>query len=41
MVVPFLSGEELRVVKACLSEQREPHHRRVGDTHTPLSQVIV
>ena len=41
VVVPFASGSECLIVKACLAPQVEQHHRRSTDVHAPLSQVIV
>ncbi len=41
IVVPFESGSEHWVVKACLAAQSEQHHRRATDVHIPLSQIVV
>jgi chemotaxis protein CheX len=41
IVMPFVSGSERLMVKACLAPQIEQHHRRATDVHAPLSQVVV
>ena len=41
VIVPFTSGCESFVVKACLAPQSDQHHRRTTDSHIPLSQVVV
>ena len=41
VVVPFVSGSERMLVKACLAPQVEQHHRRATDVQVPLSQVVV
>jgi chemotaxis protein CheX len=41
LALPFDCGSERLIVKACLAPQAEHQHRRAGDIHAPLSQVVV